>query len=217
MLNRPKTVASESAPMSGRRTSTTPSAIETRAPRAHVARSPAVSPWPKASTPSMTPVTRAQAAIQTVRTRAVGPGHTNASTPAAMDTTARSNHPKTGPGRSLAKARAPSLNPAVMAKTANRKTSAPTVMFGQATDTTPMTIASSPRHRRDAERDIAAPSRGRSVGDDEQVGDGLHAWGSPRRGDRGVVLVPGVDAPAERDSAIRGRDAERARVELGVP
>src|SRR3954447_6611523 len=217
MLNRPKTVASETAPMSGLMNSTIPSATEIRPPRAHIARSPAVSPWPKAITTSTTPVTKAQAAIQMVRTRAVGPGHTSATTPAARDSSARSNQPTTGPARSLANARAASLNAAMKAKTANRTTNAPTVMPGQATATMPMTIASSPRHRRDAERDIAILPRRRSVRDGEQVVDGLHARGGPRRRDRGVVLVPGADLPAQRDRAVRAGDGELLGVELGVP
>src|SRR3954470_21960368 len=56
-----------------------------------------------------------------------------------------------------------------------------------------------------------------SVRDREQVVDGLHAWTGPRRSDRGVVLVPGADLPAERDSPVRRGDGELIGVELGVP
>src|SRR3954449_4450946 len=60
------------------------------------------------------------------------------------------------------------------------------------------------------------PSGRRSVGDRELVVDGHHARGGPGRRDRGVVLVPGADLPAERDRAVRGGDGECVGVELGV-
>jgi len=81
------------------------------------------------------------------------PGQTRATMPAATDKNASRSHPRTGPARSLLNARTASVPAAMNAYTANRMTNAPTVMFGHATETTPTTIASSPRHSNDLEMD----------------------------------------------------------------
>jgi len=111
----PATVASERAPISGRRASATPSGIDTRPPRARVARSPAASPCQKARMTSIMPVTSAQAAMHSVSTSAVRPGHSKATKPAANESRARNRYPATGPVRSLLNARAASLPAAINA------------------------------------------------------------------------------------------------------
>ncbi len=109
MLNSPKTVASETAPMSGRTNSTNASAIDTRPFSRNQARSPAVLPRWNARATSMKPVVSAHAPTQMVSAKAVIPGHAGAPTPAAVESRASSSRPRTGPVLSPAKARAPSI------------------------------------------------------------------------------------------------------------
>src|SRR4051795_8131949 len=98
-------------------------------------------------------------------------------------------------------------------------TSAPMVMFGQATEITPMAIARSPRHSReeDTEENMERPlSRSRaSEADGQVVVDGGDAGGGPRGGHGGVVLVPGADGAGEGHPAVVGSHRDVVCFDLG--
>src|SRR6478752_4882581 len=104
-LNKPNTCASDTAPTSGRTTSTTPRATEMRPVSPNMNLLPAVPPEENAMASSPTPVTNAQMPIQIVKTSAVIPGQAMATTPAATSTNARSSRPKPGPTASSLNAR----------------------------------------------------------------------------------------------------------------
>src|SRR4051794_23276242 len=98
-------------------------------------------------------------------------------------------------------------------------TSAPIVMFGQATEMTPMAIARSPRHTReeDTEENMEGPlSRSRASEADRQVVfDGDDAGGGPGDGHGGVVLVPRAHGPGESHPAVVGSHRDVVCFDLG--
>lgn len=114
-LNSPNTVASVTMARSGRRLSTTPNAIETRPPRAYMARSPM--PWARknARATPIAPVTRAHAPITALSTMGVMSGHSRAITPAQAEIGLTSRYPSGWPPAWLLKARWASANADVKA------------------------------------------------------------------------------------------------------
>src|SRR4051794_6227570 len=126
----------------------------------------------------------------------------------------------TGPAVLLRNARRESVPAARNAYTANRMTSAPTVMFGQATEITPIATASIPRHSSEDDRDEnmqRPPSALKSVADADAVVDGGDPGSGPRRRHRGVVFRPRAHASGQRRGAVHGFHTDVVGLDLGVP
>src|SRR2546430_8949585 len=100
---------------------------------------------------------------------------------------------------------------------ANRMTNAPTVMPGQATETTPTAMASRPRQSNEVEIDMTVLLWLVSGTDGDAVVDGANTRGCPSGRDRGVPLGPGAHGAAQRDRAAGGRHSQVPGVQPGVP